>query len=440
MDAYDLVLPRCCPGRIREWSAMAESLTKAKIEKFVSGGVPDGKTQTVLWDGAVTGLGLRLRLGGAASWTFQYRPKGAGRAEPSRKVTLGSWPTLAIDAARTAAQAMAGAVALKQDPAMELREERNRERRVLSKALDEYERAITRRKLVNVPTIMSTLRRGLSPLTAREIDALTRADLVGRIEALEDAGLPGAAADLRKHSRSLLEWAVSRGLAPFNVMAGLRMPRSSRAERLGEESKGKALQDEEIVALWNSAGRLGAFGRMLRLGLLTAMRRGELAGLRWGDIRDDRIVLEAPDTKTGARHEIPLTAAMRNVLMAQPKGAGDLVFPSSRRTTETPLSGWTKLVGSAVSASGVEFRLHDLRRTVRTLMSRCGVPEEVAELAVGHLKRGLVATYNKDDGWTARVSAFERVSAHVAGLVSGGASEADESAHEPRVVALSARR
>ena len=200
-------------------------------------------------------------------------------------MTLGSWPTLAIDAARTAARAKAGEVALGKTPPPNLRNERNRERRVVSKALDDYEGAIRRRKLVNVPTIMSTLRRGLAPLAAREIDALTRADLVGRIEALEDIGLLGAAADLRKHSRSLLEWAVSRGLAPFNVMAGLRRPRSSRAERLEKESKGKALSDEEIVALWNGVGAMGAFGGMLRLGLLTGMRRSELAGLRWPNVR-----------------------------------------------------------------------------------------------------------------------------------------------------------
>ena len=290
---------------------------------------------------------------------------------------------------------MAGAVALKQDPAADLREERNRERRVVSKALDDYESAIRRRKLVNVARIMSTLRRGLAPVAAREIETLTRADIVGRIEALEDNGLPGAAADLRKHSRSWLEWAVSRGLAPFNVLAGLRRPRSSRAERLENEDKAKALSDAEIVALWNGVGAMGSFGGMLRLGLLTAMRRSELAGLRWGDVHDDRIVF---GTKTGLKHEIPLTAAMRAVLTAQPKTTSALVFPSSRGAVQ--MSGWTKLVGAANRASGVAFKLHDLRRTARTLMSRCGVSEEVAELCIGHVRRGLVATYNRDDAWT----------------------------------------
>jgi integrase len=328
----------------------------------------------------------------------------------------------------------AGEVALGKDPAAERRIERTRERRITSRALDEFEHAIKRRRLVNVPTIMSTLRRGLAPHANREIDALTRADFVDRIDELEAAGKPGAAANLRKHARSLLEWAVSRGLAPYNVLAGLRRPRASRAERLDEARKGRALSDDEIAVVWASAGFLGPFGGLLRLGLLTAMRRSELARLRWQDVRGDRIVIEAHGTKTGVRHEVPVTAAMRAVLTAQPKTTSDLVFPSAR-TPGARLSGWTKLVAAAVKRSGVDFRLHDLRRTVRTLMSRLGVAEEVAELAIGHARRGLVGVYNKDDAWRARVDAFERVSEHVARIVAGAGP-----ASAAGVVSLSARR
>jgi integrase len=417
---------------------MAENLTKTTIQKFLSGGVPDGKSQTVLWDGAVIGLGLRLRLGGAASWMFTYRPKGASRTEPPRRVTLGQWPGVTLDAARTAARVKAGEVASGRDPAAELRDERNRERRVVAKALDDYEQYLQREEIVNAKAVMSTLRRGLAPFAAREISALTRKDLVEKIEALENAGKPGAATDLRSHARAWLEWAVSGGLIQFNVMSGLRRPRSSRAKRLREESKAKALSDEEIVALWSAAGTRGVFGGMLRLGLLTGMRRDELAGLCWNDVHDDRIVLGPDATKNGKIHEISLTSAMRAVLTAQPRTASDLVFPSSRTGSE--MAGWTGLVDAANARSGVAFKLHDLRRTVRTLMSRLGVAEDIAELAIGHVRKGLVATYNKDDAWAARVSAFERVSAHVAGLVSGVSGAVNEGEHGHRVVALGGRR
>lgn len=51
---------------------------------------------------------------------------------------------------------------------------------------------------------------------------------------------------------------------------------------------------------------------LVRLALITGMRRDELSGLRWDDIKDDRIVLDAQYTKTGAAHEIPLTELTRD--------------------------------------------------------------------------------------------------------------------------------
>jgi integrase len=353
---------------------------------------------------------------------FQFRPKGVGRSEAARTLTLGSWPSVTLDAARAAATAKAGEVALGKDPAAERRIERTRERRIVSGALDEFELHIKRRRFVNAKTIMSTLRRGLAPHANREIDALERADFVERIDALEAAGKPGAATDLRRHSRAFLERCVSKGLVKYNVLAGLRRERLSRAERLDDARKGRALSDAEIAAVWASAGSLGPFGGLLRLGLVTGMRRSELAGLRWREnVRDDRIVIEAHGTKTGVQHEVPVTAAMRAVLTAQAKDTTGLVFPSPRRKREAKLSGWTQLVAGAVKRSGVDFRLHDLRRTARTLMSRCGVTEEIAELAIGHKRRGLIGVYNKDDAWRARVDGFERVSEHVARIVASDA-------------------
>jgi integrase len=411
-----MVLPPVLPPKILGVvePPMAERLTKAKIEKFISAGVPAGKSEAVLWDSAVTGLGLRMRQKGSASWLFVYRPKGAGRSEPSRKVTIGSWPSLSLDAARAAARMKAGEVASGADPAASLRAERSRECRILRATLDEFERSLQRRKIVNVKTVISSLRRGLAPLMAREIDTLERKHIVERIDALDAEGKPGAAMDLRKHARSLLEWAVTKGLTQYNVLAGLRRPRASRAERIEDERKGRALLDNEIKKLWIAAETLGAFGGLLRLATLTAMRRSELAGLKWSDIHDDRIVIAAEHAKTGARHEVPLTTAMQAVLSAQPRTTTPFIFPGRNSAR---MAGWSKLLPRAQRESGVDFRLHDLRRTTRTIMSRCGVMEDVAELAIGHVRRGLIAVYNKDQAWTARADAFERVGDHIAAVV-----------------------
>jgi Arm DNA-binding domain len=236
-----MVLAPCCPANQSPCKMNAEILTEAKVARFVKVGLPEGKTSDVLWAAAPKGLGLRLRQGGAASWIYVYRPKGAGRSAVSRTVTIGRQDSLSLKQAEAAAGALAGEVALKKDPATERRVERAREKSELGLALGGFDASLRRRHIVNRLTIMSTLRRGLAPLLTREIGTLERKELVALIDALDAAGKPGAAQDLRKHARSLLEWAVTKGLMRYNVLAGLRRPRASRAERLEDARKGRAL-------------------------------------------------------------------------------------------------------------------------------------------------------------------------------------------------------
>jgi integrase len=265
---------------------------------------------------------------------------------------------------------------------------------------------------VNFKSTLSSLRRGLSSLLGRDVKTLTRSDYVDAIHDIEDSGRLGAAQDLRKHSRTFAEWCVGRGLTDHNVLAGLRRPRQTRAERLKTQEKGRALSDDEIKSVWAAADQMASFGHLVQLALLTGMRRGELSGLQRVDIRSDRIALEAQHTKTGAAHEVPLTDLMRDVLTREPCTSSKIVFPSS--LTGTRISGWSKLVKQLVKISGVDLTMHDTRRTCRTLMSRLGVAEDIAELAIGHQRADLVARYNKDEAWEKRVDAFEKISAHVA--------------------------
>ena len=57
-------------------------------------------------------------------------------------------------------------------------------------------------------------------------------------------------------------------------------------------------------------------------------------------------------------------------------------------------------------------------------MSRLGVAEDIAELAIGHVRADLIARYNKDEAWESRRDAFTRVSAHVATLIGARAGAA----------------
>jgi integrase len=68
--------------------------------------------------------------------------------------------------------------------------------------------------------------------------------------------------------------------------------------------------------------------------------------------------------------------------------------------------------------SGVTgWRLHDLRRTARSLMSRAGVPSDHAELCLGHVLTGVRATYDRHAYHAEKAEAFERLSALVMTIV-----------------------
>jgi integrase len=421
-------------------------LTKSMIEKAV---VEPGRKQRILRDADVPGLIVRILPGGSRSFYYLYRPVGGGRLATQRWLKLGAFPALGLTDARSAARVSTGLVAKEEDPAARRAEEKRKTRATLAVLLAEdgpYELHLKERGLVNIKTALSSLRRGLKTHMAADVAALSRNDYVTAIDALTKVGKRGAAGDLRKYARSFAEWAVEQGLTKFNPLAGLRAPSRTRQQRLqASESKGRGLTDTELVDVWRTAQAMqdrsergesvsGSFGGLVQLALLTGMRRGELSQLQrdrhllTGDravedhgINGERIHLPKTITKTAADHDVPLTPLMRAVIAAQPRVTNPLLFPS--RVTSGRLKGWTKLVGQLQRDSGVKVEMHDLRRTVRTLMDRLGVDEHVGEIAIGHQREDLIRRYNKHEAWAGRVEAFEKVSEHIAGLLAKAADD-----------------
>src|SRR5262249_7028150 len=136
----------------------------------------------------------------------------------------------------------------------------------------------------------------------------------------------------------------------------------------------RILTDDELCALWKTTGSMpGPFPALVRFLLLTGARRNEARGLRRSEISADHVwtlpvVRNKVKTMKDARElKRPLSAAALAVLAGVPKhGDSDLVFTVSG---SKPINDFHRDKTNLDEASGVTgWRLHDLRRTARSLM------------------------------------------------------------------------
>jgi len=387
--------------------------------------LPQGKAQHYLHDDKLPGLALRMRATGGRTWVYLFTKPGV---RGTQRKTLGAWPRYNEKAARKAATIAAGEVVKGVDPNETKREARRqqaaeKQRTTLATLIVEdgpYQTSLTGRQVVNWKPAMSALLRGLKDHAESGVGDLTRRQIMEAVDKITKTGKRGAAKDLRKHTHTFLEWCVSEGYVDHNVLAGYREPKETRAQRVGRRSKGRALTDDEIIKVWQASGKLGAFGLLTRMCLLGGPRRSEPTMIEWSrHVMDDLITFDAAWTKMGLHHDVPRTHLVDEVLAAAKhfrRATSDYVFPSPK--TGGQMSGFTKMVNRLVREAAVaKFTMHDLRRSLRTIMSRCGYDNEIQRLCVGQKPSGIDQVYNHDEQWIIRKMAFEAAHDYIAELV-----------------------
>jgi integrase len=114
------------------------------------------------------------------------------------------------------------------------------------------------------------------------------------------------------YGRAAFAWAVKRGMVAANPFVDLPTAKSvTKRERV--------LTDEELGEVWRAASEAPSpYGTIVRLLILTGQRRGEVAGLVWGELSDDLASWTMPGerTKNSAAHMVPLSPPVRDLLRA----------------------------------------------------------------------------------------------------------------------------
>ena len=136
--------------------------------------------------------------------------------------------------------------------------------------------------------------------------------------------------------------------------------------------------------------------------------------MHWSEIDGDLWVIPRDRYKTGRSNAVPLSGPVRRILAGIPR-TSRYVFTTTGRT---PISGFSKAKTALDRRSGVTgWRLHDLRRTARSLMSRAGVSKDVAERVLGHAITGMAAVYDRHEYRSEKRIALTKLGANVAELV-----------------------
>ena len=100
------------------------------------------------------------------------------------------------------------------------------------------------------------------------------------------------------------------------------------------------------------------------------------------------------------KKEIPASSSYRqralDIIQAQPRFVGNPYVFAGRNDGPTAMFGSGTYKAAFDKLCGVkDWRVHDLRRTARSLMSRAGVQTEIAERVLGHAPGGLIQIYDR---------------------------------------------
>lgn len=319
----------------------------------------------------VTGLRLRVGAGGKKAWIVRRR---IGAKVLNRK--LGSYPELGLAAARKAAETLLASL------------EANGSTEAIDRTFGEVaEKWIDAAKGKNSSWRLQERRLEMHVLPSwagRKIASIRRADVRELLDGLEGEVLPNRVLTVVK---TIFRFALARDYIESSPVEGIEKPRP-------ESSRDRVLKMDEIAALWREAALLGyPFGFYLRMLLLTAQRRSEVATMKWADIDLEAATWTIPgtDTKADRANLVPLSGPALEILCAVPQ-LGPFVFSTDGKTHFQAFSKGKAEIDRYLGAKAeplAQWRLHDLRRSAATHMVRLGVPELVVSRVLNHAATGV---------------------------------------------------
>jgi integrase len=354
--------------------------------------LPEGDGRAVYYDEEVAGLQLRVSARGAK--TFSVVRKVSGRAI---RVTLGPYPAMTIDQARRRARVHIGEMVEGINPNAEKRSRRARGVK-LSQVLEDYLAARSALKPRTREDYRAVFRRSFTAWANTPLTQLTREMVATRHRQLGDLS-PAQANYAMRLLRALFNFA--RGEYENEqgqpVVADNPVTRLSHTRRWYRIERRTSILRPHQLPAWMKAvmalrtenpGEQAELARdYLLLVLFTGLRREEASRLAWANVDLAGRLINIPDTKNGTPHVLPLSDFLVSLLAYRKEQAtGPYVFAGSGK--HGYLVNPHKQIVRVRKASGLQFTIHDLRRTFITTAERLDISAYAVKHLANHLIRG----------------------------------------------------
>ncbi|MDT3686476.1 MAG: integrase arm-type DNA-binding domain-containing protein [Pseudorhodoplanes sp.] len=368
--------------------------------------------------------GLIVRVTDKGTRTFALKTRMPGKKQPTRRA-MGEYGAISLAEARQRARDWLAMVKRGEDPkAAEERAKQavaRRQAHTFRKVAEAYiadavigakpDRPIQRKGEEVARMIRNELAGAWGD---RPVAGIDRHDVLALIRA-KKVEAPAQARNLLSIARTLFSWAVMNGYGLDHSPCDGIKPKLILGDK---EFRDRTLNDEEVAALWRASRMPYPYGPIYRLLLLTGLRLNEVADARWSefDIPNRRWVIPAERMKgknqKARAHLVPITDDIMAVLNGLPRfKRGDYLFSltfgeksvwiSSKVKERTDarmlrsLRAWAKLQGKDASKVQLShWQNHDIRRTVRTILSSLQISEEVREAVLAHVRPGIKGAYD----------------------------------------------
>jgi len=378
----------------------------------------------IVWDDLVPGFGARVSPLGGVTFVVQWRERSGDQVRKPRKSLRPQWPQLTVKAARDLARARLGEVVAVADSAageplhsaMRAWFERRGDSwrpRYRSKVDALIRHFIEGQQSVRI-RLTPTTRQAIEHLGTKPVGAVTRSEIVRVADGLR----PGARDQLMAVLSSFFNDMLDRGLEVAN-------PARNRLRLYGGRTRRtRTLTEAEFLKLWRALEEEGdpaltAFAVLA----FTGCRRREATQMRRSELDLDKATwtLPAERRKTGKLDPEPFVIHLHpflvKALRRQPVLEGS-PFVFWGRRDQRPFEFHYALMQRLRALEIDDWRLHDVRRFVRSGMARLKITQQVAEMCLGHVKGGaLVQVYDQHSYAEEQREAWQKWGSYLVKLV-----------------------